>query len=130
MGTSAIARNRVSIAFLLDEHYPGYLADPLASAGVDAVALVRDRPDLRGADDREVLESAVAEHRVVVTEDVATFGVAISMVPDHVGVVFCHHSRFPRTRPGLATLAQALVTLADSPPEGLGEHPIVWWLAE
>jgi len=120
----------VSITYLLDEHYPGRLADDLASAGVDAVALVRDRPELRGADDRVVLEHAVAELRVVVTEDVATFGVAISLVPNHFGVVFCHHSRFPRTRPGLAKLAQALVALAETPPEGLGEHPIVWWLAE
>ncbi|MFZ2238546.1 MAG: DUF5615 family PIN-like protein [Gordonia amarae] len=120
----------MSIAFLLDEHYPGYLADDLEAAGVDTVALVRDRPELRGADDRDVLECAVAEHRVVVTEDVATFGVAIGMVPNHVGVVFCHHSRFPRTRPGLATLTQALGALVEYPPDGLGEHPIAWWLAE
>lgn len=130
MGTSSVPRHRVSIAFLLDEHYPGYLADDLASAGVDAVALVRDRPELRGADDRAVLECAVAEHRVVVTEDVTTFSTAISLVPNHVGVVFCHHSRFPRTRPGLAALAQALVRLTASPPDGLGEHPLTWWLAE
>jgi predicted RNase H-like HicB family nuclease len=26
-----------------------------------------------------------------------TFSVAIALVPHHVGVVYCHHARFPRT---------------------------------
>jgi hypothetical protein len=50
-----------------------------------------------------------------------------SMVPDHVGIVHCHHSRFPRTRSGLEELRKALSALASDPPAGLGKHPIVWW---
>jgi hypothetical protein len=42
--------------------------------------------------------------------------------------VYCHHARFPRTRPGLERLRKALAALAADPPAGLGEHPIVWWL--
>lgn len=121
--------DRQEIRFLLDELYPGWLADELSATGLDAVALVTHRPELRGMDDGRVLAAAVADGRVVVTEDVSTFSAAIAMVPNHIGVVYCHHGRFPRTRPGLAILGKALVALAADPPEGLGEQPTVWWLA-
>lgn len=117
-----------SVRFLLDEHYPGWLAERLRADGVDTVALCLHRPELRGVDDGVVLGAAVAEGRVVVTEDVTTFSVAIAQVPDHVGVVFCHHRRYPRTRAGLDVLHQALVKLASDPPPGLGSTPIEWWL--
>ena len=116
------------IRLLLDEHYPVWLADQLVADGIDTVALNAHRPALRGVDDRRVLETAVAEGRVVVTEDVSTFSAAIAAVPQHLGVVYCHHARFPRTRPGLNRLHKALVALISAPPDGLGEHPIVWWL--
>ena len=119
---------RAQIRFLLDEHYPGWLAVDLVADGIDAVALTAHRPGLRGVDDKRVLEVAVAERRVVATEDVSTFGAAATLVPDHRGIVYCHHARFPRTRPGLERLRKALVPLAADPPAGLGEHPIVWWL--
>ena len=71
---------RAQIRFLLDEHYPGWLAEGLAADGVEAVALTAHRPGLRGADDQRVLEAAVAEGRVVVTEDVSTFSAAAALV--------------------------------------------------
>lgn len=121
--------DQVEIRFLLDEHYPGWLADELATDGLDAAALMTHRPELRGVDDRRVLEAAVAEGRVIVTEDVTTFSAAIAAVPNHLGVVYCHHARFPRTRLGLNKLRKALVALASTPPDGLGQQPIVWWMA-
>jgi hypothetical protein len=117
------------VRFLLDEHYPGWLAEELAADGIDAVALTAHRPGLRGADDARVLSEAAAEGRVVITEDVNTFSVAITLIPQHVGAVYCHHDRFPRTRAGLNKLRKALVALSANPPAGLGEHPVVWWLA-
>jgi Domain of unknown function (DUF5615) len=120
--------DRPEIRLLLDGHYPGWLADKISADGVDTVALNAHRPELRGIDDRGVLEAAVAERRVVVTEDVTTFGVAIALVPTHIGVVYCHHARYPRTMPGLDKLHHALVALAADPPDGLGEYPVVWWL--
>lgn len=71
---------------------------------------------------------AVAEGRVVITEDVRTFGAAVRKVPDHVGVVYCHHRRFPRTRDGLDVLRRALIQLTKTPPTGLGRTPLIWWL--
>jgi Domain of unknown function (DUF5615) len=120
--------SRPQIRILLDERYPGWLAEKLTADGVDTVALSAHRPELRGMDDSVVLATAVAEGRIVVTEDVTTFAAAIARVPDHVGVVYCHHARYPRTRPGLDRLHRALVALSADPPGGLGQHPVEWWL--
>lgn len=116
------------LRLLLDEHYPARLADALSEAGVDTVALSAHRPELRGADDIAVLTLARSEGRVVVTEDVTTFAVAAATVGDQLGIVYCHHSRFPRTGNGLERLRRALVRLAQAPPAGLGSDPIEWWL--
>lgn len=125
----AAAVRRTGPGLLLDEHYPGWLARALVADGLDVVALIADRPELRGADDTAVLRAAAEEARVVVTEDVATFGAAVAQVPGHVGIVYCHHARFPRTGTGLDGLRRALLALAKDPPAGLGEQPITWWLA-
>lgn len=117
------------LRLLLDEHYPPWLAGELTADGIDTVAVLGAGTGLRGLDDRRVLEAAVAEGRVVVTEDVTTFSAAIADVPDHLGVIYCHHARFPRTRPGLSRLRRALGALAADPPPGLGKQPVVWWLA-
>ena len=124
-----MASDFTRVRFLLDEHYPGWLAEDLTADGYDTVALTAHRPELRGVDDGRVLAAAVAEGRVVVTEDVSTFSAAIALVPDHLGVVYCHHSRYPRTRAGLERLRKALGALAAEAPAGLGEHPVIWWLS-
>ncbi len=117
------------LRLLLDDHQPGWLAEALTDDGLDVVSLTAEQPELRGADGTVVLRAAVAEGRVVVTEDVSTFGVAASHVPEHVGIVYCHHARFPRTRVCLHVLRGAPSALANEPPHGLGEQPIIWWLA-
>lgn len=116
-----------SVRLLLDEHYPAWLAADLEGEGVDARA-VTGSPALRSADDVTVLRAAVADGRVVVTEDITTFAAAVAQVPDHLGVVYCHPVRWPRTRAGLHRVRKALVALVSDPPEGLGQQPIVWWL--
>ena len=117
------------LRFILDEHYPPSLARALSAAGIDTVALVADRPALVGATDAQVLAAAVAEQRVVVTEDVSTFPAAVALVPAHLGVVYCRSQVFRRTPAGLATIERALVQLAAHPPAGLGQAPVVWWLS-
>ncbi|MDR0593279.1 MAG: DUF5615 family PIN-like protein [Bifidobacteriaceae bacterium] len=116
------------VRLLLDEHYPPWLARRLREGGVDAVAVLEPTVALAGAPDAEILRVAAHLGRVVVTEDVTTFGGAIESVPGHCGVVYCHPARFSRTRPGLARLADALAALAATPPPGLGALPLVWWL--
>jgi hypothetical protein len=117
-----------TVRLLLDEHCPAWLAEKLTADGLDTVAVNAHRPDLRGMSDTVVLQAATAEGRVVVTEDVTTFRRAAGQVPNHVGVVFVHHTRYPRTRPGLNRLHVALLRLAAEPPDGLGELPVEWWL--
>ena len=116
----------LTLRLLLDEHYPARLADELTALGVDATA-VQHSP-LQGADDATVLAAAAADRRIVVTEDVNTFAVAIAQVPQHCGVVFVHPRRWPRNRAGLTRIQAALVALASDPPAGLGEHPLEHWL--
>lgn len=130
-GSAAVpstARKPSRLRFLLDEHYPGWLATALSAAGVDAIAIVAHRPDLRGAPDDRVLREAAADGRVVVTEDITTFLIATRLVGHQLGVVMCHPTRFPRTKPGLDTMRRALEAIAAAPPDGLGEYPVVWWL--
>ncbi|MDR2565476.1 MAG: DUF5615 family PIN-like protein [Bifidobacteriaceae bacterium] len=118
-----------AIRLLLDEHYPPALARLLRETGIDAVAITADRPLLMGAPDSEVLMAAVADGRVVVTEDVTTFPAAVKRVPGHLGIVYCRSRAFPRTRGGLQRLAASLQCLASDPPPGLGSAPLEWWLA-
>jgi predicted nuclease of predicted toxin-antitoxin system len=118
------------VSFLLDEHYPPILARSLAAQGVDAVAIIGDRPHLTGASDARVLAAAAREGRVVVTEDVSTFALAVQEVPAHVGVVYCRSRVFQRTGKGLARIERALRLLAKDPPPGLGSAPLSWWLAD
>lgn len=119
---------RPDVKILLDEHYPGWLAEELRADGIDADAVV-ERIDLRGADDTSVLRTATAEGRLVVTEDVTTFGVAMASIDPHAGVIFCHHARFPRTRSGLERLRLSLVAFAVDPPAHSSQPSFVWWLS-
>ena len=116
------------LKLLLDEHYPRWLAEQLSDSGINAQAVI-GRDDLRGTEDTNVLRVATSEGRIVVTEDITTFSIAIAATPEHAGVIFCHHARFPRSRPGLERLRQSLVQLVDDPPIGLGEPSFIWWLA-
>jgi len=116
------------LRLLLDEHYPHSACEKLRRRGIDVVSVQRDWPWFLAASDTEVLRAAVADGRVVVTEDISTFPAAIAAIPDHLGVVYCRSHVFPRTGPGVARLVDSLVTLLAHPPSGLGSAPIVWWL--
>jgi len=115
------------IRLLLDEHYSAVLAQRLVRGGVDTES-VTARDDLRGRDDTTVLRWATAEGRMVVTEDVTTFPRAIAAVPNHAGVIFADHERFPRTVAAWGRLEHALVDFASHPPTGAGLPGFVWWL--
>ena len=118
------------IRFLLDEHYPPSLVTLLREYKVEAVSLLVDHPELLGATDATVLQTAASLGYVVVTEDVSTFPLAIRSFQDHIGVVFCRSNIFDRSQAGIRKIAQALFTLAQDPPAGMGVSPVIWWLQD
>jgi hypothetical protein len=114
------------VRFLLDEMYPPVAAEQLRRRGVDAVA-VKESPAITGLEDDILLALAALDRRVLVTENIADFAV-LGRVAEHVGIVFCHPKRFPRTMDHIQRLVEALDLLASSKPPGLGDQPTQWWL--
>lgn len=113
---------------LLDEHFSPEIARQLRSRGHDVVA-ARERADLRGL--RELLAAASAEHRAVVTENVADFVElhrrSVLRGDPHGGIVFTSPRRFPRTRRGIGRLVRALESLLTEGPRDLTGQ--TWWVA-
>ncbi|MDQ6616815.1 MAG: DUF5615 family PIN-like protein [Actinomycetota bacterium] len=112
--------------FLLDESYPPVAAERLRDRGIDAVA-VKESPALGGLEDDALLALATLDRRVLVTENIADFAV-LGRAAEHVGIVFCHPRRFPRSPDHIHRLVDALAMLASSAPHGFGDQPRQWWL--
>lgn len=102
---------------LLDEHYDYAIAEELRRRGIDAVAIQHERPDLEGRDDDDVLRTAAAERRVVVTNNVRDYA---PLVEDralrgdaHFGVIFTDDATFPRTHAGIGLIVRALAAFVE-----------------
>lgn len=80
---------------LLDEMWPGSVAEQLRQRGHDVVAVV-ERPDLRGQPDDVVFATAQVEGRAVVTENVSDFLRLAAGASHHAGLVLTSNRRFPR----------------------------------
>jgi predicted nuclease of predicted toxin-antitoxin system len=87
------------LKLLLDEMYPGAIADQLRAQGYDVIS-VHDYSWLEGSSDEEVLAAAVAEGRAVVTENVPDFcrleANALARGESHAGLIFTTNRQFPR----------------------------------
>ncbi|MGH9243072.1 MAG: DUF5615 family PIN-like protein [Acidimicrobiales bacterium] len=129
------AASVVGVKLLLDEmHAPAVAAD-LRGRGCDAVA-VKERPELIGISDHEVLVAATAEGRAVVTENVKDFAALAqrwaAAGEHHGGIVFTHPRRFRRAaRNHVRVLSEALVQFIDKRSSALQKvESFVWWLEE
>lgn len=118
---------------MLDEmHSPG-VAERLRVRGYDAIA-VKERPDLVGLPDPELLAVAATERRVLVTENIKDVAAlhqrSIAIGDRHGGLVFTHPRRFPReARNHVSRLADALARLIDNHVDTLRRvESFVWWL--
>ena len=84
---------------LLDEHYSPKIADELRARGHDVVS-VKERDELQGLGDLQLWNSAVAEGRALLTENVADFmplvREAAAQGDRHFGVVFTSPRSMPR----------------------------------
>lgn len=120
---------------LLDEMHAPAVAMELRAHGYDAVA-VKERPELIGTADHEVLVAATGESRAVVTENVKDFATLAqrwtAAGERHAGLVFTHPRRFPRAAGNhVRILSRALVKLIDEQSSALQEvESFVWWLAQ
>ncbi len=116
---------------LIDEMWPRFVARALRERGHD-VASVAENPDLRTRPDSAILAAAVAEGRVVVTENARDFRpMALTELRagrPYPAFIFTDDQTWLRTRSGTRAggrLVNALDALLNSGEEVEGEH----WLA-
>lgn len=119
---------------LLDEMHAPAVAALLRNRGHDVDA-VKERADLVGLADADLLAVAAAEGRALVTENVKDFAALdrlwTSTGRRHAGIVFTHARRFPRAAGNYRhKLADALALLFPEAGSGFSSsEPFVWWLA-
>ena len=111
-GTVSGAPGNVPDALLLDEMLSPAIA---AAHGIDCRAVVAD-PVLRALSDLEIFQAALAEGRVLVTNNVPDFEslrraheAAGNQVP---GLIYTSDLAFPRTKAHVSQLAAALAAAA------------------
>lgn len=104
---------------LLDEHFSPEIARQLRSRDHDVIS-VKERDDLAGLPDAELLSSMASERRAIVTEDWADFSrlmaEAAATGAHHHGVLFTSRRRLPRERGAIGLAVRVL-------DEFLGRHP-------
>jgi predicted nuclease of predicted toxin-antitoxin system len=87
------------VKLLLDDMWSAAIAQQLRRRGYDVIA-VKERPDLRGQPDASLFSIAQAEHRTIVTENVADFRVLASndlqQGRSYAGFIITTNRRFPR----------------------------------
>jgi hypothetical protein len=103
------------VKLLLDEMYPPALAAALSHVGVDAVTAAE--LGLAGRSDFDVFATAVAEGRVLLTENVADFariaGDHAAAGPRCPGVLLALSTLFSRRPSGRGPLVAAIRAVAD-----------------
>lgn len=116
---------------LLDEHFSPEIARQLRNRGHDVVA-ARERSELHGLNDRDLLGIARTERRALVTENVVDFvelhRESIVRGDRHFGLIFTSPRQFPRTRRATGKLVRALDTLLALHARTDALLDQVWWL--
>jgi phosphohistidine phosphatase SixA len=115
-------------ALLLDEIFSPAIATYIAARGIDCRAVVTD-PVLRAQSDLEIFQAALAEDRVLVTNNVPDFErlrraheAAGNQVPD---LIYTSDLTFPRTEAYVSRLGAALAAAAVG-PETARFGGVVW----
>lgn len=117
---------------LLDEQQDPAVAELLRNEGHEVIA-VADRRELREIADADLLATAIAERRAVVTEDVRDFAILHRRLLDdgrmHYGIVLTSPRRFPRRRRAPRGLLAALRALLRAYPSDDALRDQLLWLA-
>ncbi len=97
---------------LLDEMISPRIARELREGGHDVQAIKRDRPDLAGRTDSEIVQRMAEERRVIVTNDIADFqGIhdrAMAAGEAHAGMIFTSDATLPRSKAAIPLWVQRL----------------------
>jgi hypothetical protein len=118
-------------ALLLDEMFSPAIAADLSARDIDCRAVVSD-PLLRAQEDLAILEAALVEGRVLVTNNVPDFeslrrawDAAGRTIP---GLIYTHDASFPTTKSFVPRLSDALKTAART--HETGRRGGVLWLQQ
>jgi predicted nuclease of predicted toxin-antitoxin system len=102
------------VRLLLDEMISPRIARDLRDRGHDVQAVKRDRPELAGCSDRELVQRMARERRAVVTNDIADFQAIhdrlLTAGEEHGGMIFSFDATMPRSK---AAIPQWVQTLAE-----------------
>jgi predicted nuclease of predicted toxin-antitoxin system len=103
------------VRLLLDEMISPRIARDLREEGHDVQAIKKDRPDLIGRGDRELVRRMVTERRAIVTNDIADFQAihdqCVAAGDGHYGMVFTFDATMPRTKDAIPQWVRTLSTL-------------------
>lgn len=115
---------------LLDEHIAPAVAEALRRGGHDVIA-VAERADLRSLSDREILQAASAQRRVLATHDLRDFtllgSARVTPARHHHGVVLVPRAAFRHSRSAIGLLVRALERLlAQHPTDDALVGQVVW----
>ena len=108
---------------LLDEMISPRIARELREAGYDVQAIKRDRPELNGKPDHELVRRMATERRTIVTNDVDDFTTIheqlLAAGQEHDGIVFTFDATMPRNKAAIPQWVQTLSKLlAEHTAEG------------
>ncbi len=111
---------------LLDEHLSPQIAALLREARFDVVA-VADRDDLVACNDRVVFETAAAEDRAVVTNNIKDFRPLaaewLATGRSHPGLILLPSAR-ARTRAAVRALGAAVHAVLSAHPDGIADSEV------
>ena len=107
---------------LLDEMISPRTARGLRETGHDVQAIKRDRPELSGKSDQELVRRMATERRTIVTNDVDDFTMIheqlLAAGQEHHGMIFTDDATMPRTKDAIPQWVQTLTKLlADNPDD-------------
>lgn len=106
------------LRLLLDEMISPRVARELRESGHDVQAIKRDRPDLGGAADRELVRKMASERRAIVTNDVDDFQLLhdrlIAAGDEHGGMIFTSDATMPRNKASIPLWVKRLGELLSA----------------
>ena len=105
---------------LLDEMISPRIARELRERGEDVLAVKRDRPELSGRGDRELVRQMAVERRAIVTNDIMDFQAIhdrlLAAGEEHHGMIFTFDDTMPRTRAAVPLWVSTLSALLAAHP--------------